>query len=391
MIKFQCECGRKIAAPDQWLGKRVKCPQCGKPVLVQESASVAPAVHAEPAPQSAAEERYAPNPTADSSPVAGSVADAEPHTAATDIEPHPTQSRFDIDQNDDTNAAPRSFPQTSGEEAGEEDTNSVGIKDNGDKPPEHIAPAVSAPARPVFVAPNAPPARQEDHDEVSRGRAPLFLGILALLTGIVGAVLYWVPTVESYVSPIVAGCGLFLAFIGLVLSLRRERAGLLFPVLAIVLGLVVLSLPWVLPAIQGTTSHSANAPAKEWAPDKTDAANETMRRMIIAVDSLQLTGDKGGPTGVVEYRLTNKGNNAIKSVAGSIQLYDKDHKLLGALALDLPDFGKTPLAPGASTSRKSTWPMDSRIQQPLMANQATAEYRAEVVTYADGSVEKFDK
>jgi len=380
MIKFQCECGRKIAAPDQWLGRRVKCPQCGKPVLVQETAAVAPAAPAVPAPQPAVEEKHEPTATPDIGPVAGSASDAEHHAAG---------SQFNVGSGDDKTHAPRSSSQTPEGRAGDEAADSDAIEDNGDTTSQHPAPTVNAPPRQVFVAPQAPPV-QHEHREGSHGRGPLLFGVLALIAAIAGAVLYWVPTVESYVSPVVAGLGLFLAIISLILSLRRERTGLAFPVLATVVSLLALSLPWTLPVIQGASSHSESAPAKVWTADKTDAANESMRRMVIAVDSLQLTGDKGGPTAAVEYKLTNKGSRAIKSAAGSIQLYDKDHKSLGALALD-PDFGKTPLAPGASANRKSTWPMDSAMQQALSANLATAEYRAETVTFGDGTVEKFDK
>ena len=39
MIKVTCECGRKISASDKFLNKRVKCPQCGRPVLIAPAPS----------------------------------------------------------------------------------------------------------------------------------------------------------------------------------------------------------------------------------------------------------------------------------------------------------------------------------------------------------------
>ncbi|MBI4614651.1 MAG: hypothetical protein HY720_13655 [Planctomycetes bacterium] len=33
-IRFECECGKKLSAPDEQAGERVRCPGCGKPVAV---------------------------------------------------------------------------------------------------------------------------------------------------------------------------------------------------------------------------------------------------------------------------------------------------------------------------------------------------------------------
>lgn len=38
-IKATCECGKSVAAPDQFAGKRVKCPGCGKAIVVPRPAA----------------------------------------------------------------------------------------------------------------------------------------------------------------------------------------------------------------------------------------------------------------------------------------------------------------------------------------------------------------
>lgn len=38
MLKFHCTCGKKIAAPDEYEGRRVKCPKCGVAVVARREA-----------------------------------------------------------------------------------------------------------------------------------------------------------------------------------------------------------------------------------------------------------------------------------------------------------------------------------------------------------------
>jgi hypothetical protein len=40
-IRFQCECGKKLKASDDKIGKRVLCPDCGQPVTVPSRSGVA--------------------------------------------------------------------------------------------------------------------------------------------------------------------------------------------------------------------------------------------------------------------------------------------------------------------------------------------------------------
>src|SRR5258708_3919566 len=70
MIRLQCECGRRINAPDQYLGKRVKCPKCGKGILVGAKGGRAPA--SEPTPAGKASPVVEPSPFAESTPVTDS-------------------------------------------------------------------------------------------------------------------------------------------------------------------------------------------------------------------------------------------------------------------------------------------------------------------------------
>jgi len=382
MIKFQCECGRKIAAPDQWLGKRVRCPQCGKPVLVQESLAMAPVVptpRLEPAPPPEPKHESA---VADSGRAPGSAGISESDDDG--------ESQFGI-KRDSAHRPPSLTPEASAGKAEGPDE-----REETDDPFEDIPPVINVSPRKVFVAPNAPPMEYIDQAPTPGGRAPLILGLLGLLAGCAGAALYWVPTVEWYVSPAVGGVGVFLALVGVILSLRRERHGLLLPILATLVSALAVSLPWLLPVVQDALSRpiatptTPTTPTHDWTLDKKDDIDESMRKMVVAVDSIRLVGGKDGPTGVLEYKLTNKSSKPIKLLEGSIQLYDKDHKFLGALSLDA-SFEKSPLVPGASTNGKNTWPMDASVEQSLADSQATAEYRAQSVTYADGSQEKFDK
>jgi hypothetical protein len=362
MIKFQCECGRKIAAPDQWLGKRVKCPQCGKPVLVQEGPVVAPVSRPEP-----------PSPF-DSDTHAESRNGADSDSAS--------ESHF----GSAAQATHRSaFDSTAGEEVEDEEH---GAEHDRDEEPAPATPSVKTPAGPVYVPPTNPLAQYPD--EASWATMPRLLGALALIAAIAGAAIYWASNLEVYYVPAVAGAGLLLALGGVILSLRRERLGLLLPALAVVICAAACGLPWLAPLAVGTHAQPISRTAPAPPRDKEEAANEARRRSVLSVDSVQIAGDTHGTAADVEYKLTNKGSKPIKAVNGSIQLYDKEHKLLGGLSLE-SHFDTAPLAPGSSTSGKNRWTMDPQMQAPLANKQTTAEYRAEAVVYADGSIEAFNK
>src|SRR5689334_16607355 len=73
MVKFRCEhCRKKIGVPDEFKGKRVRCPQCGQPTRVQIMHALGPTMGTLLAAISAEEARASktrrPDPSADRTP-----------------------------------------------------------------------------------------------------------------------------------------------------------------------------------------------------------------------------------------------------------------------------------------------------------------------------------
>jgi hypothetical protein len=392
MIKFQCECGRKIAAPDQWLGKRVKCPQCGRPVLVQESQATAPVVKPEPVvvpPPTVEREHGFESETASGS-QSGSYSESEPHggseseAGSEDQTDHDLSGRHEFDQH----SAPVASPSDSAFAHGPE--------------PENDSGPVAEPEMRFFVPPAAaiqsakpmaiPTPAQQDYyeNEESWGRRPRNFGIASLIFGLVGAGIFFIPTISDFsisqYSIEVAGVGVLLAIIGLITSLRQDKAAISWPVISLFICVVAGGLHWLMPLVTGQTAAPIRPASKPQVDDNKEAALETQRRLYLSVDSVRIA--KSGLASDVEYKLTNRGSRPIAGISGSLQVYDPEHKPVGGLALSF-DFTKSPLAVGASVTGRSTWSLDPRVQDAMNDAHSIFDYRAERVDFGDGTVQHF--
>jgi hypothetical protein len=392
MIKFQCECGRKIAAPDQWLGKRVKCPQCGRPVLVQESPAIAPVIKPEPVvvPPPAVEHEHGFESDSASESASGPYSESESHGGSqSEVE---SEGHTDRDLSED-----HGFDLNSARASSHPDSPFAHAPDREDysgpaAEPEmrfFVPPAAAIQSARPMVIPT--PAQQDYYEnEESWGRRPRNFGIAALILGLVGAGIFFIPTISDFsisqYSIEVAGVGALLALIGLITSLRQDKAGISWPVVALFICVVAGGLHWLMPLITGETVAPIRPASKPQVADNSEAALEKQRRLYLSVDSVRVA--KSGLASDVEYKLTNRGPKPIAGISGSLQVYDSEHKPVGGLTLSF-DFTKSPLAVGASVTGKSTWSMDPRVLDAMNDAHSIFDYRAEWVDFGNGTAEHF--
>ena len=300
MIKFQCECGRKIAAPDQWLGKRVKCPQCGKPVLVQQSVAVASAL--QPQPMAVPPQVMEPEHSSESDASPDSGFGRNEHTDQNERSEHDEHVEHSehSEQNQDGEHGEEREPQ----DAPPMISPFSNARNGGDysgpatTPETHFFVPPASSSSQGLPKPNVVPTLDPQHyydDEASWGRWPRNFGIMSLLVGAVAAGLYFIPATSS-AGTFVAGAGALLAIIGIVLSLRQDRAAFPWPAIALFVSIVAGGLPWLMPLIIGDQTppaaiNSNRRPPKE---DPSEADKEARRRMFISVDSMLLVNDRNG-------------------------------------------------------------------------------------------------
>lgn len=393
MIRLQCDCGRQISAPEQWLGKRVKCPQCARPVLVrpadQADGTELPAERTDSAVKSvvsvaassASENPAASSPYFGAAPAMATEPSAEPVAPSAEV--------LATVQDDASDASP-------GEPA------PAAVHDSrleSESPAEAASPSVPAPtpapptpprrllapAPPINALLNIPIPEEDDRAEYDPRGLPRFLGVLALLIGIASVAAYWSPNAKVWAVP-AAGVAFALSAIAFSVGMSRHALGIRIPLLALILSSGMLGyLAWAKshpPAGSLTSVHSPNADG-----DDTPEAKKSVR--ILTVASLRPAGKIEGTTVDLHFKLTNTSGRAISAVYGSLQIYDKDHThRLEMLGLNV----NQPLAPKASYESTTTWTLnDSRTPAALEDNRFTAEYRATTVLYADGSEDDFSQ
>lgn len=426
MIRLQCACGRKIAAPDAWLGKRVKCPQCGKPVLVAPTdapATVAPAA----APPAATPEIAAPqteSPRAETPQVASARVEsprvkipeiAPSHEEPAQIEPARVEdAREDAGppsaptrrQNakrsvppSDTEAAPP--PVATQADVGEPAPPAPATEPANPPGPGSATPSVQKVRRTPFVAPTPPGAATEsqpvlaseafpddDDDDfyTKQQRLPRFLGTLGLLIALAAGASCWFPQLDRS-SLFIALGGVAISTLGFGLSMSRHRIGLTMPIIGLLFSLAALGLPSALPYMGKLAPAHYMAHEEEIRQKKADAEVEAQRRGLLSVVNLRLTGNKGGAAPEVAYKLVNKSGKVIRLIQGSIQLTDRDHRPLGGLVMNVTG----PIQPGGSFDGTNDWTMSEAIQSAIAENKFDADYRANDVVYGDGTVQTFPR
>ena len=370
MIRLQCVCGRQIAAPEKWLGKRVKCPQCGKPVLV--AVPDAPAVEA-------AAPATSPVHSAQSFVPLG----ADRGEAAPGVQPgapQPQVSSTTVEPEIATPAAGPTWPRTA-----------------RDQPPqashESAAQTASLPPSKPLLAPRSdapmemPPADQEDEDfYLKRARLPRALGILGVLVALGACASCWTPPLDEWTLYIALG-GVAISTLGFGLSMSRYRVGLLMPVLGLIASLGAMSFPAVVQKFPRIAPARYLEKADEARRQHEEASDESQRRGLLSVESIQLTGNKDSLAPEVSYKLINRSGKAIKAIEGSIQFADREHRSLGGLALTR--VGTFP--PNGVIEGTNTWTMEDATQQAIADKKFTAEYRAQTVVYTDGTVKTYSR
>lgn len=384
MIRLQCVCGRKIAAPDQWLGKRVKCPQCGKPVLV---------VAAEGAPRPAARSETA---TPHAEPV-GSSAQMEQASIGQTTAPAP-----EVAEDRPVAAAPPPPPPATIEEpkeefhAQDEPSPSIAAPESDavqtpTREPEPLAEPATADAVPRSasgLAPVPPPTEGDDEDDfyMKQKRLPRLLGTLGLLVAIGAGASCWSPELDAW-TLYIALAGVALSTMGFGLSMSRYRLGLAMPVIGLIASLAALAFPRMLPLFGKYAPAHYVEQADMERQQKAESEAEAQRRGLLSVESLRLTGSKDSLAPEVAYKLINRSGKTIKQIAGSIQLTDRDHRPLGGLGLNLMG----PFGPNAVIDGKNVWTMEDATQSAIADNHFVAEYRADQVTYTDGTVKNYGR
>jgi hypothetical protein len=232
----------------------------------------------------------------------------------------------------------------------------------------------------------APADREEDEFYLKGSRLPRLMGILGLLVAIGAGASCWLPPLDQWTLYIAWG-GVAFSTIGLGLSMSRYRVGLLMPVVGLVASLIALSFPAIVPYFgKAAPAHNLQQTADDRRQHEA-AEEEAQRRGILSVESIQLTGNKDSLAAELAYKLINRSGKAIKAIEGSIRLTDRDHHSLGGLSLNLSG----PFAPNGVIDGKNTWTMEDATQQAIADNKFTAEYRAQEVIYADGSVQTYSR
>ena len=336
MMRLECACGRKIAAPDAWLGKRVKCPQCGQPVLVMPAdapASVSGTTITREASVSTDE---------------GEGKSPAEHAAAPRLDAAPTE--------------PPSVPPA--------------------RSPRLVAPP--APVNAEVQSGEPYPEDDEDDFETKQARFPRFLGVLAALVGLGAAASCWTPQIDTW-TLYVALAGVALATLGFGVAMSRHRIGLSMPLVGLFVSLLAMVSPFILPLMGKAAPAHYVARAERARQDRDDASNDAQSRGVLSVESIRLTGNKDSLAPEVEYKLINKSGKVIRLIVGSIQLADRDHHSLGGLSLNLAG----PIAVGAAVQGKNVWTMEDATQSALADRKADSEYKARQVVYADGTVQNF--
>ncbi|HSU68770.1 MAG TPA: hypothetical protein VLJ39_17955, partial [Tepidisphaeraceae bacterium] len=351
MIRLKCECGRKMSAPDQWLGKRVKCPQCGRPVLVQPVAEAVPAEA--PAPAAVVETR----PAAPLSVAREDHAGAESNFETGTSEANESVGASPATGVEEDNAQVPAFP-------------SEAVRSSSSNPFEitEAAKEGSLVSHPLPTAPEDPPreippepgqATLEIEDDYDRGRSrrgkvPRAVGLVALAIGLLGLAAFWVPQARAY-SPFIAIAGVVVGSIGIGLAMFRRKSGLPIPALATVVSVAAVVVPFVLRGQGGTPPRSFKS---VFTATETDP-NAARRIKILRVDQVQPTGKQDALTTQLQYTITNTSGRAITSVEGSIEIFDRQHNRVGSLLLNL----EAPIAQGGSTTGKDDWPLDKQVVQ----------------------------
>ena len=367
MIKLQCECGRRINAPDQYLGKRVKCPKCGKGILVGPGGGRAPVE--EPAPAGRSSGSF---PFADSAPVVESPAPRS--TPAAEM----THDEVAVSKTEDSAPDFSTSDMADIESSAPDDplTNDAVRTD---------PPAISAKA-PVAPASEAAPAEGEGPEDPYRRRGMSLLGLVAIVLGLAGAAMYFVPQVAKFFI-FVAGAGVAVGLVGLIVSIARNRTRPTLAVLGILVSAAAIGLYW-LPLLRGDSGRHGNQSVAQPGPpevsDAARAADDMRRRSFISVTYLEPTGS-GSVVPELEYKLTNKTGKEIKAFGGRIEIYDSSHNWLTNLGI-----GEIkPVAAGGVSHGKGTWPLDQHALSLIKDRRVVTEYRADYISYADGTTERF--
>ncbi|HEY2587324.1 MAG TPA: hypothetical protein VGI81_16375 [Tepidisphaeraceae bacterium] len=389
MIRLRCDCGRQISAPEQWLGKRVKCPQCGRPVMVRAADEAgAMELAAEPA-ESVVESVVGVASSVSESVIAPSQRAAAPEIGMAPLIDEPVASSEEVPSpaQDEPGDASPGEPVPAVVQASESESESGAKPEVETATPPRPAPSRRplAPAPPVNAVLQVPIPDEDDRAEYDPRRLPRFIGTMALLIGIAAAALYWSPNGKAWAVPL-AGAAVALSAIGFSVGMSRHALGIRIPLLALILSGATLGyLAW-------TKSHSpavpSNSSRSSYDPDATREAAKS--RGILTVTTLRPAGKIEGPAVDLHFKLTNTSGRAISAVYGSLQLYDdKDHSHEPArLGLNV----NQPLAPKAAFEGTNTWTLtDPRIRAALEDNRLGAEYRATTVLYADGSQDDFSQ
>jgi hypothetical protein len=367
MIRLECACGRKIAAPDAWLGKRVKCPQCGQPVLVVPAdappdtpAAQAPLSNSEAGESAAIEASAIPAP----SPVSTSTITDEQAEPPGLTEGKPPAEPAAASE---TAAAPTEPPPAPSA-----------------KPPRLIAPRAPLHAQAQLGQATYELEDDEEDFESKQARLPRFLGVLGILVALGAAASCWIPEIDPWTLYIALG-GVALATLGFGIAMSRHRIGLAMPLVGLFVSLLAMALPFALPQMGRLAPAQYVARAEQARHDIDEAATEAQSRGILSVDWVRLTGNKGSLAPEVQYRLINRSGKVIRLIQGSIQLSDRDHRALGGLSLNLSG----PIDVGAAVEGKNNWTMEDATQAALADHKANADYKAGQVLYDDGTIQNF--
>ena len=200
MLKFHCACGKKIGAPDEYEGRRVKCPKCGMAVVARRE---------EPP--------------------------AEEHAAALAAM---TSQPVEVTRV----AAPPPPPQAQA------------------LPTMASAAYVTPPAPSAVYVQHPQAAYSATIVNVPQQKGASGFGIAALVIGIIAVLFCWVPFVGMLAIPL-GLIALLLATVGVIVSLAGGKSGVGLPVAGGVLALLAIGIPILMTGAMAGAVGSAAAKA----------------------------------------------------------------------------------------------------------------------------------
>jgi hypothetical protein len=137
-------------------------------------------------------------------------------------------------------------------------------------------------------------------------------------------------------------------------------------------------------------AQAARAVAYQASRRREIAAGELQRLQVLKVDFVRYTDPRlaEDPWAQIEFMVTNQSGKSIDEVDGGIRLFGRGHRPLGIVGANIVE----PLDTRGIATGKTRWDklvFYPAIRAAIADGTITADYRANRVSYADGSMQRF--